>query len=133
MSRMMSGGGPTSILPKFITNVTGTTYDPMNGGTFNGDMKYDDILVNNYDGITDLKGNKVVTIKSEHAGSGKIFINSANTKYAIEGYGTLTFSDNTTLSDLFNPRLMKVDGKVYLAYMYYSPKRNAIMQCKMLF
>lgn len=131
--KMMAGGGPTSILPKFITNITGTTYDPATGGTFNGDMKYDDILVNRYDGLTDLKGNKVIAIKPEYAGSDKIFINSTNTKYAVEGYGTLTFSDNTTLSDLFNPRLMKADGKVYLAYMYYSPKRNAIMQCKMLF
>jgi hypothetical protein len=131
--KMMSGGGPTSILPKFVTNITGTTYDPSTGGTFNGDMKYDDILVTRYDGITDLKGNKVIAIKPEYAGSKNIFINSSNTKYVVEGYGTLTFSDNTTLSDLFNPRLMKVDGKVYLAYMYYSPKRNAIMQCKILF
>lgn len=131
--KMMSGGGPTSILPKFVTNITGTTYDPSTGGTFNGDMKYDDILVTRYDGITDLKGNKVIAIKPEYAGSKNIFVNSSNTKYVVEGYGTLTFSDNTTLSDLFNPRLMKVDGKVYLAYMYYSPKRNAIMQCKMLF
>jgi hypothetical protein len=131
--KMMSGGGPTSILPKFVTNITGTTYDPSTGGTFNGDMKYDDILVTRYDGITDLKGNKVIAIKPEYAGSKNIFVNSSNTKYVVEGYGTLTFSDNTTLSDLFNPRLMKVDGKVYLAYMYFSPKRNAIMQCKMLF
>lgn len=131
--KMMAGGGATSILPKFITNVAGATYDPSTGGTFNGKMKYDDILVNTYDGLTDLKGNKVVAIKPEYAGSDKIFVNSTNTKYAVEGYGTLTFSDNTTLSDLFNVRLVKTDGKVYLAYMYYSPKRNAIMQCKMLF
>jgi hypothetical protein len=130
--KMMAGGGPTSILPKFVTNIAGTTYDPSSGGTFNGDMKYDDILVNRYDGITDLKGNKVVAVKPEHAGS-KIFVNSSNTKYAVEGYGTLTFSDETTLSELFNSRLIKTDGKVYLAYMYYSPKKNAIMQCKLAF
>jgi len=131
--KMMAGGGATSILPKFITNIAGATYDPNTGGTFNGKMKYDDILVNRYEGLTDLQGNKVVTIKPEYAGSDKIFVNSTNTKYAVEGYGTLTFSDNTTLSDLFNVRLVKTDGKVYLAYMYYSPKRNAIMQCKILF
>jgi hypothetical protein len=78
-------------------------------------------------------GNKVVAIKPEHNGAGKIFINSSNTKYAVEGYGTLTFSDETTLSDLFNSRLIKTDGKVFLAYMYYSPKKNAIMQCKIAF
>jgi hypothetical protein len=131
--KMMSGGGPTSMLPKLITNIAGTTYDPSTGGTINGNMKYDDILVSTLDGITDLKGNKVIAIKPELASAGNIFINSTNTKYAIEGYGTLDFSDNTTLSDLFNVRLLKADGKVYLAYMYFSPKRNAIMQCKMLF
>ena len=127
--KMMAGGGPTSILPKFVTNIAGTTYDPSSGGTFNGEMKYDDILVNRYDGITDLKGNKVVAIKPEHAGS-KIFVNSSNTKYAVEGYGTLTFSDETTLSELFNSRLIKTDGKVYLAYMYYSPRGMQLCNAK---
>jgi hypothetical protein len=130
---IMKGGGPTSILPKFITNIPGTTYDPSTGGTLNGNMKYDDILVNTYDGITDLKGNKVITIKPEYLGVSTIFINTANTKYAVEGYGTLSFSDNTNLSNLFNVRFIKTDGKVYLAYMYFSPKKNAIMQCKMPF
>jgi hypothetical protein len=131
--KMMSGGGPTSILPKLITNIQGTSYDPSTGGTLNGNMKYDDILVNTIDGITDLKGNKVMSIKPEYLGVSTIFINSANTKYAVEGYGTLSFSDNTGLSDLFNVRFIKTDGKVYLAYMYFSPKNNAIMQCRMLF
>jgi hypothetical protein len=29
--------------------------------------------------------------------------------------------------------LVKIDGKVFLAYMYYSPKKNSIMQCKIPF
>jgi hypothetical protein len=131
--KMMSGGGPTSILPKLVTNIPGTSYDPSMGGMLNGNMKYDDILVNTIDGITDLKGNKVITIKPEYLGVSTIFINTANKKYVVEGYGTLAFSDNTNLSDLFNVRFVKTDGKVYLAYMYFSPKRNAIMQCKIPF
>ena len=37
------------------------------------------------------------------------------------------------MSDLFNPHLVKVGGQVYIAYMYYSPKRNSLMQCKIPF
>jgi hypothetical protein len=133
--RMMQGGGPTSVLPKFITNEAGSTYDPMMGmRVLNTDMKYDEILLITYPDIIDLKGNKVITLKPEHAGSNGIFINSANTKYAYVSYGELMFSDGSKkLNGLFNPYLMKSEGKVYLAYMYYSPKKNAIMQCKIPF
>jgi hypothetical protein len=31
---------------------------------------------------------------------------------------------------LFNPHLIKTGSQVYLAYTYYSPKKNAMMQCK---
>ena len=75
----------------------------------------------------------VLTLKSESIGAKDLFVNTTNTKYAFYNSGTLTFSDNTTLTDLFNPHLVKVDGKVYISYMYYSPKRNAIMQHKIPF
>ena len=132
-NKMMQGGGPSSMMAKFISNVETTKFDPNAGGTLNAEMKYDDILIVQYNGTTDLKGNKVIDIKPDHAGSNPIFINTSNTKYAAYNYGTLSFSDGTTMSDLFNPHLVKTDGKVYLAYMYYSPKRNAIMQCKIPF
>jgi hypothetical protein len=133
--KMMQGGGPSSILPKFITNVAGATYDPMTGQRIlNAKMKYDEILLITYPDVFDLKGNKVISMNPEHAGSSGIFINSANTKYAYDSYGELMFSDGSkTLNGLFNPYLMKSDGKVYLAYMYYSPKKNALMQCKIPF
>lgn len=133
--KMMQGGGPTSILPKFITNVAGATYDPMRGQRIlNAEMKYDEILLLTYPDVFDLMGNKVLSIKTEHLSSSGIFINTSNTKYAYVSYGELMFSDNSKkLNGLFNPYLMKSDGKVYLAYMYYSPKKNAIMQCKIPF
>jgi hypothetical protein len=63
-----------------------------------------------------------------------VFINTGNTKYAYETYGELSFSDGSPkLSDMFNPHLVKEDGKVYLAYMYYSPKKNSLMQCRIEF
>lgn len=133
--KMMQGGGITSVLPKFITNVAGATYDPMKGQRIlNGEMKYDEVLLITYPDIFDLMGNKVISVKTEHISTSGIFINTSNTKYAIYSYGELMFSDNSKkLNGLFNPYLMKTDGKVYLAYMYYSPKKNAIMQCKIPF
>jgi hypothetical protein len=133
--RMLQGGDPTSMLPKLVTNIPDATFDPQTtlGANINGNMKYDEILAFAYDKIIDMQGKTIMTIKPELAGAGTIYLNSSNTKYAVVGYGTLTFSDKTVLSDLFNSRLIKVDGKVYLAYMYYSPKKNAIMQCKIPF
>jgi hypothetical protein len=120
-------------MPKLVTNISNTSYDPQSGGTFTGEMKYDDILINMYDKVVDMQGNTILTLKPEFAGGNNLFVSSSNERYAYYNYGTLTFNDKTSLAGLFNPHLMKADGKVYLAYMYYSPKKNAIMQCKILF
>lgn len=130
--KMMQGGGPESILPKLVTNIPGDLFNPATGASFNTEMKYDEILVGAYDKILDIHGNTIMQVKPGVLG-GKIFVNTQNTKYAVYSYGTLTFSDNTTMTDLFNPLLVKAEGKIYLTYMYYSPKRNAIMQCKIPF
>jgi|WetSurMetagenome_2_1015567.scaffolds.fasta_scaffold01434_10 hypothetical protein len=133
--KMIQGGKPISITPKLITNIPNVTFDPGTsvGGTLDNNMKYDDILMNAGSKIMDLQGKTVLTLKPEHVGARNIYVNSSNTKYAVYDYGTLTFSDNTTMSDMFNLHLVKTDGKVYLAYMYYSPKRNSIMQHKIPF
>lgn len=133
--RMMAGGGPSASTPKTISNIEGVTFDPLSGGSFSGDMKFDNILVTKYDVITDLKGNKIMALKPEYAisTSARIYVNTTNTKYAVYDYGTVTFSDGTSMSDLFNVRLLKTNGTIYLAYMYYSPGKNSIMQCKIPF
>jgi hypothetical protein len=131
--KMMAGGGPTSIMPKVVTNIPGSTFDPLQGGTMNSKMKFDDILVNKSDKITDMQGKTILTLSPEVTLAGQLFISSDNSRYARYDYGTLTFSDKTTMSELFNPRLIKESGQVYLAYMYYSPKKNAIVQCRIPF
>jgi hypothetical protein len=132
---MVQGGGPESTLAKLVTNIPNTKYDLLKaaGGTLNGNIKYDDILILAYDKIIDLQMKIVLTLKGDAIGSKYLFVNSDNTKYAFYNYGTLTFSDNKTLTELFNPSLVRVDAKVYLSYMYYSPKNNAIMQHKIPF
>ncbi len=131
--KMMAGGGPGSTTPKLVTNIEGVTYNPMMGGIINADMKYDDIVYANMADIIDLKGKKLISLKQEHIGMEKTFINSTNTAYAAYRSGSLYLSDGKTLSELFNPFLVKADGKLYLAYLYYSPKKDAIMQCKLAF
>jgi hypothetical protein len=132
---MMKGGDPTSTSPKFVSNIPNATFDPMKSGMaiLNGNVKYDEIVTMSNGKVVDLQGKTLITIKPELAMSENLFINSSNTIYATYQYGTLTFSDNKTLSELFNLRMVKADGKIFLAYMYYSPKKNAIMQCKIPF
>jgi hypothetical protein len=135
MQKMQQAGGANGILPKLVTNIPGVDYNAFKsqGGMLNSNMKYDDILSTAVDKVIDLKGNTVLTLKQDATGARDLFVNTANTKYAVYNYGTLTFSDGTIMSEMFNLHWTKVNGQVYLAYMYYSPKRNAIMQCKMLF
>ena len=132
---LQGGGGPDSFQPQLVSNVPGAAYDVIKwmGGTLNSKIKFDDIVVRTPDKILDLKGNTLIAVSTSHYSAGDMFLNSSNNKYASYNYGTLTFSDNSTLSELFNPQLVKTDGKVSLAYMYYSPGKNAIMQCSMPF
>ncbi len=132
--RIMQGGGPESMVPKLVTNIEGISYDWTNnmGGSLNSNMKYDEILMTRGSDIKDLKGNTIHTVTPEEGGA-DFFISTDNSKYAWHQYGTLNISDKTSLSELFNPRLVKAEGKIYLAYMYYSPKKNSILQCKIPF
>jgi hypothetical protein len=132
---MAQGSGPESLEAKLVTNIPNAKWDMLKsaGGSLNGNMKYDDILVFAYDKIIDLQMNVVLTLKPDAIGAKNLFVNTNNTKYAFYNSGTLTFSDNKTLTELFNPYLVKTEGKVYLSYMYYSPKNNAVMQHKIPF
>ncbi len=126
---IMKAGGTDGIMPKFVSNVEGTTYNPMiGGGTLSGEIKYDDVLSVSMYNINDLKGNTLVTLKENEVSAEKIFINSDNTKYAFYKFGTLSFSDKTQLSELFSPHFLNQNGSINIAYLYYSPGKNAIMR-----
>jgi hypothetical protein len=135
MSANMAGKNPTSTMPVLISNIPGANTDQATliSGQLKSSFKLDDILIYRYDIISDLKGNKVIDTPQGGADPENLFISADNSKYASYNFGTLTFSDKTKLSDLFNVHWIKADGKVYLAYMYYSPKRNSIVQCKIPF
>ncbi len=135
MQKMMEGGGPNSTLPKLVTNIEDANYDMLTsqGGVLNSDIKYDAILFKTYDKVVDLSNNVLFELKQDARSSEDLFINTTNSIYAWYNSGTLSFSDNKVMSELFNPHLVKLDGQVYLAYMYFSPKRGSIMQCKIPF
>lgn len=132
--RIIQGGGPESMTPKLVTNIEGITFDWTKnmGASPNGTMKYDEILLTEGSDIKDLKGKKIHTVTADQGGA-DFFISTDNSKVAWHSYGTLNFSDKTTLNELFNPHLTKADGKIFLAYMYYSPKKNAILKCRIPF
>jgi DNA-binding transcriptional regulator of glucitol operon len=127
--------GTASTMPTYITNIPGANFDPLTnmGGKLNGNMKFDDILLQYYDRITDLNGKIILNITQDKYSPDELFISSDNNNYAIFNYGTITYKDKSTLPEVFNPHLLKADGKIYLAYMYYSPRRNSIMLCKVPF
>lgn len=131
--KMMAAGGAQGISPKLVSNIESATYNPMMAGPFNSKMKFDDLVYTKMADVMDLRGKKLISVKQQDIGNEKIFINSANTVYASYADGSLAMSDGKTLSDLFNPHLIKADGKVWMAYMYYSPSKNSIMQCKIPF
>jgi hypothetical protein len=134
-NQLTKDGGVSSIQPKIISNVAGASYDleKWMGGRLNGEVKIDELLVITPDKIMDMQGNTIMKLNQNSYNLNNLYVNSSNTRYASYNYGALTFSDNTTLSDLFNPYLIRTDGKVYLTYMYYSPGKNAIMQCAIPF
>ncbi len=133
--KMLQGGGPSSMTPKLITSVPDALSDFMSfmGSNLNADAKFDEVVLFGNNKVTSLQGKDLITLKPENYGASNIFINSGNSRYALYNYGSLTFSDGKNLTDLMNPLLIKSGNQVYITYMYYSPKRNAIVQCKIPF
>ena len=133
--KLLEGGDPMNTVPKLVTNIPDANYDfyKSQGEKLNSNIKYDDILFTTFDKIISLDGKTLISLSNDAIGTNELFVNEANTKYAYYKYGSLKFSDNTSMSDLFNPHLIKENGQVFLAYMYYSPKKNSIMQCKIAF
>lgn len=132
MANKVAQSGPGSNMAKLVTNVPDANLSIYTGEASNlvGNAKYDEILSFTYNKVLTMQGKTILTPSQELFSSEKKFISTDNTRFAYYNYGTLTFNDGKTLPDCFNPYLAKTDGQVYLVYMYYSPKRNAIVQCK---
>ncbi|MGD0583562.1 MAG: hypothetical protein ABR974_11555 [Bacteroidales bacterium] len=132
--RMMDGGGPNSTMPRVISNMPVGSGDNNTlaamASIFYTNLKYDDILMSTAGKVTDLQGKVVLDLTTARCSAENLFIKSDNSGYVCYASGTLSFSDGKKMTDLFNPYLIKLNNVIYLAYFYYSPKHNAIMQCK---
>ncbi|MFH0843689.1 MAG: hypothetical protein V1903_13875 [Bacteroidota bacterium] len=122
-------------IPSLVSNIPNAAFDinnEMNLG-MDGFKKYDDIVVVGETRITDLQGKTIFSVDSLIYSTEGLFLNQNNSRYAWYNYGTLAFSDGRSFPDCFNPHFVKTGGTEYIAYMYYSPVKNAIMQCKVPF
>lgn len=121
-------------MPKLFTNIPNATFDIVNtlNAFMSGNIKYDEILIMTEDRVLNLQGKTVLNIKPDRIYY-NVFLGSADNKFAYYDSENIELSDKTTLTEIFNPHLLKSGSTVYLAYMYYSPKRKAIMQCKIPF
>jgi hypothetical protein len=122
-------------IPSLVSNIPNATFDVTNDMNLgmDGSIKYDDIVVVGETKITDLQGKTIFSVDSLIYSTEGLFLNQTNTRYAWYNYGTLYFNNGRSLPDCFNPHFVKIGGTEYLAYMYYSPVKNAIMQCKVPF
>lgn len=122
-------------IPSLVSNIPNAAFDVNNEMNFglDGLRKYDDIVVVGETRITDLQGKTIFSVDSLIYQTEGLFLNQNNSRYAWYNYGTLSFSDGRSFPDCFNPHFVKIGGTEYIAYMYYSPVKNAIMQCKVPF
>jgi hypothetical protein len=133
---MTEGGGLDAMNTQLISNVPAIKFDPnkMGKSSLDPKLKYDDLLLTGFNNeVFDLQGKLLFSLSPEIINAQNLFIDANNTKYAWYANGKLTFSDNTALTDLFNPALVNENGKEYIRYMYYSPGKNAIMQYRIPF
>ena len=136
MQERMAAGGTMDFSPKLVSNVPGAVFDMMKtgGARLSSKVKFDEIVYLGYDKIMDLTGKVIATIDPQKSNSGgNYWLSSDNSRFASFNYGTITFSDGKQLSELFCPVLKKQDNRVYITYMYFSPKNGAIMQCGLPF
>lgn len=133
--RMMAGGGPIDVVPKLVSNIPDVKSDLALGSNITGKVKFDDIVNVAFDKITDLTGKTLITYDPQkgYASSNGFWLSSDNSRVATYNYGLLTLSDGKEFSEVFCPYIMKDAGKVYLTYMYFSPKNNAVMHCRLPF
>jgi hypothetical protein len=127
MQKAMSGN-PMDFQMKVISNMN---INSSLGLTviYSSAIKYDEIVCVGSGQIMDLSGKTIFTYDMQKVNpSDGFWLNSENTRYVTYSYGLLTFSDGKECREVFSPWLIKEDGKVYLNYLYFSPKHNAIMQ-----
>jgi len=132
--KMMNNGGNMDMMPKMVSNIPGAKYDMSVPGAFSAKVKYDEIVLLGYDRISDLTGKTLKIFDPQKINSSaQLWLSADNSRLATFDMGTLNLSDDKICTEIFSPILTKIEGKIYITYMYFSPENNAIMQCKLPF
>lgn len=132
--KMMANGGSMEMSPKLVSNIPGAKYDMSMQGSFSSKVKYDEIVFMGYDKIMDLTGKILIKLDPAKVNaSDGLWLSSDNSQIAAFDHGTLNIGEDKVCNEVFCPYVSKMDGKVFLTFMYFSPLHNAIMQCKVPF
>jgi hypothetical protein len=129
MMQKTMNGTPMDFQMKIISNVPNVSGTLGATVMYSSAIKYDDIVCLGNGQIMDLTGKTIFTydIQKVNPNDG-LWLSSDNTRYVTYSYGLLKFSDGKECNQVFSPWLVKEGDKLFLNYLYYSPKRNAIMQ-----
>jgi hypothetical protein len=134
MLQKAASGNPMDFQLKVISNVSGVNSNLGATVMYSSFIKYDDIVCLGNGQIMDLTGKTIFTydIQKVNPNDG-LWLSSDNTRYVTYSYGLLKFSDGKECNQVFSPWLVKEGDKLFLNCLYYSPKRNAIMQISTAF
>jgi hypothetical protein len=134
MMQKAVGGNPMDFQMKIISNVQGVADNLGAMVQYTSAIKFDEIVCLGAGQILDLSGKTIFNYDPQKVNPyDGLLLSSDNARYVTYSYGVVKFSDGKECNDVFSPWLSKEDGKVYLNYLYYSPKHNAIMQISNLF
>jgi len=134
MMQKASGSNPMDFQMKVVSNIPNTNDQLGATVIYSSTVKFDEIVCLGYGKIMDLSGKTIFTYDPQKVNPNDgLWLSSDNARYVTYTYGVLKFSDGKECSDVFSPYFLKENGTVYLKYLYYSPKSNAIMQISNLF
>ena len=130
MLQKAMNGNPIDFQMKVISNVPNLQDNAGALLMYSSDIKFDEIVcLDGLGQIMDLSGKTIFTYDPQKVNPfNGLWLSSDNTRHVTYSYGRLKFSDGKECKDVFSPYFSKEEGTVYLNYLYYSPKHNAIMQ-----
>jgi hypothetical protein len=129
MMQKATSGNPMDFQMRVISNVPNVADNLGATVMYSSAIKYDEIVCLGAGQIMDLSGKTIFTYDMQKVNPyDGLWLSSDNTHYVTYSYGLLKFSDGKECNQVFSPWLVKEEGKVYLNYLYFSPKHNAIMQ-----
>jgi hypothetical protein len=129
MMQKAASGNAMDFSMKVISNVPNVSENLGATVMYSSTIKFDEIVCLGAGQIMDLSGKTIFTYDMQKVNPNDgLWLSSDNSRYVTYSYGLLKFSDGKECNQVFSPWLVKEGDKLFLNYLYYSPKHNAIMQ-----